>query len=131
VKTGATVGILGNGIDIVDVERIDRMIIRQKDRFLQRVFTQEEIEFCKRKGRPAVHFAARFAAKEAVAKALGTGFSKGVRMRDIEVVPAADGPPKVILHGKVSKLYDALGGERIFLSLSHTKEQAVAHVVIA
>lgn len=123
--------ILGNGIDIVDVERIERMITRQKDRFLQRVFTQEEIDFCKKKARPAVHFAARFAAKEAVAKALGTGFSKGIRMRDIEVVRAEDGAPKVNLHGKASKLYDALGGKSIFLSLSHTGEQAIAHVIIA
>jgi holo-[acyl-carrier protein] synthase len=123
--------ILGVGIDLVEVERIERLIDRQKEKFLQRVYTPDEIDFCMKKARPAVHLAARFAAKEAAAKALGTGFSKGVRMRDIEVVSSASGPPQVRLHGAAAKLYDALGGKKILLSLSHTAEQAVANAIIS
>lgn len=123
--------VLGNGIDIVEVGRIERMIARQGEKFLKRVFTQDEIDFCSKKARPAIHFAARFAAKEAVAKALGTGFSKGVRMRDIEVAAVSAGPPQVKLHGAAAKLYDALGGEKILLSLSHTAEQALAQAIIS
>ncbi|RJP26736.1 MAG: holo-[acyl-carrier-protein] synthase [Candidatus Abyssobacteria bacterium SURF_5] len=123
--------VLGNGIDIIEIERIERAIARQKEKFLERVYTQEEIDFCMKKARPAMHFAARFAAKEAVAKALGTGLSRGVRMRDIEVAPAAAGPPKVRLYGGAAKIYDALGGKKILLSLSHSREQAIAHAIIS
>jgi holo-[acyl-carrier protein] synthase len=122
--------ILGNGIDIVEVERIERLISRQKEKFLERVYTQDEVDYCMKKAQPAIHFACRFAAKEAVAKALGTGFSKGVRMRDIEVV-STGGSPQVKLHGAAARLYDALGGKKIFLSLAHTAEQAIAQVIIS
>jgi holo-[acyl-carrier protein] synthase len=123
--------VVGNGIDLVEVERIEKLVSRQKEKFLQRVYTPEEVDFCMKKARPAIHFAARFAAKEAVAKALGTGFSKGIRMRDIEVVSTAAGPPQVRLSGAAAKLYDALGGKKVLLSLSHTAEQAIAHAIIS
>jgi holo-[acyl-carrier protein] synthase len=122
--------LIGTGIDIVEVERIERMLERQGDRFLTRVFTRAEVERCTKKARPAMHLAARFAAKEAVAKALGTGFSKGVRMRDIEVV-SNDGPPRIQLYGAAARRYDALKASRILLSLTHTREYALAHVDIA
>lgn len=115
---------------MVEVERVERMLDRQGERFLARVFTRAEVEHCMEKARPALHLAARFAAKEAVAKALGTGFSKGVRMRDIEVV-SSDGQPRIRLYGAAAKRYDALKGSRILLSLTHTREHALAHVDIA
>lgn len=122
--------LIGTGIDIVEVARIERMLSRQKRKFLDRVFTKAEAEYCMKKAQPAIHLAARFAAKEAVGKALGTGFSKGVRMRDIEVVAGDKGSPRVKLHGAAARRYDALGGAKILLSLSHTSEHAVAHADI-
>lgn len=122
--------LLGTGVDIVEVERIERLLDRQGKKFLDRVFTRGEAKYCKGKARPAVHLAARFAAKEAVAKALGTGFSSGVRMRDIEIVASDKGPPRAKLHGGAAKRYDALGAEGILISLSHTREHAVAHADI-
>ena len=123
--------LIGTGIDIVEVERIERMLARQKQKFLDRVFTKDEAEYCMKKAQPAVHLAARFAAKEAVAKALGTGFSKGVRMRDIEVVAGDKGPPCVRLHGAAARKYDSLGATSILLSLSHTSQHALAHADIS
>ncbi len=122
--------IVGTGIDIVEVERIERLLARQGSRFLKRAFTEAEAEYCLNKHRPAVHLAARFAAKEAVAKALGTGFGKGVRMRDIEVVAADGVPPGVKLHGAALKRLGGLGASTILLSLSHTRQYAAAHVDI-
>ncbi len=122
--------LIGTGIDIVEVARIERLLSRQKRKFLDRVFTKAEAEYCMKKAQPAMHLAARFAAKEAVAKALGTGFSKGVRMRDIEVVAGDNGPPRVKLHGAAAKRYDALGAANVLLSLSHTSEHALAHADI-
>ena len=123
--------LLGTGIDIVEVGRIERLFERQGKKFLDRVYTRAEAKYCMAKGKPAIHLAARFAAKEAVAKALGTGFARGVRMRDIEVV-AADkkGPPRIKLHGAALKRLESLGAESVLISLSHTKEYAVAHADI-
>ncbi|RJP65274.1 MAG: holo-[acyl-carrier-protein] synthase [Candidatus Abyssobacteria bacterium SURF_17] len=122
--------LIGTGIDIVEVERIKRLLEKQKQRFLDRVFTKAEVEYCMSKAQPAVHLAARFAAKEAISKALGTGFTKGVRMRDIEVVTAEEGAPSITLHGAAARRYDSLGGTRILLSLSHTQTFALAHADI-
>lgn len=122
--------LIGTGIDIVEVERIERMLARQGEKFLNRVYTEAEVKYSMNRVYPAVHLAARFAAKEAVAKALGTGFSRGVRMRDIEVVADDKGPPRAKLHGAAAKKYDALGAAGILLSLSHTSAHAIAHVDI-
>ena len=122
--------LIGTGIDIEEVGRVERLLERQGKRFLDRVFAEAEIEYCTSKARPAEHLAARIAAKEAVAKALGTGFARGVRMRDIEVVSADNGPPKVKLHGGAAKRLDSLGAETVLLSLSHTRDYAVAHADI-
>jgi holo-[acyl-carrier protein] synthase len=119
--------LIGTGIDIVEVERIERLLDRGKKKLLDRVFTRGEVAYCMKKARPAVHLAARFAAKEAVAKALGTGFSRGVRMRDIEVVTDG-GPPRILLHGAAARKCESLGATSILLSLSHTREHALAHV---
>ncbi len=123
--------IIGTGIDLVEVERIERLLDRQQEKFLKRVFTDAEVDYCMKKARPAMHLAARFAAKEAVAKALGTGFTKGIRMRDIEVVAGGEGAPHVRLHGAASKRYCALNGSEILLSISHTREHALAHAIIS
>ena len=122
--------LIGTGIDIVEVGRIERMLERRGKNFLDRVFTKAEANHCMVRGKPAIHLAARFAAKEAVAKALGTGFARGVRMRDIEVVAADKGPPSIKLHGGASKRLESLGAESVLISLSHTKEYAVAHADI-
>ena len=123
--------LIGIGIDIVEVERIERLLARQGDKFLKRVFTKAEVEYCMKKAQPAVHLAARFAAKEAAVKALGTGFAKGVRMRDIEVVVADNGQPRIKLHGAAAKKYDALRATSILLSLSHTSEYAAAQAAVS
>ena len=122
--------LIGTGIDIEEVERIDRLLQRSGKKFLERVFSKKEAEYCMRKARPAEHLAARYAAKEAVAKALGTGFSRGVRLRDIEIIAVDKGPPQVKLHGGAAKRLAALGAEKVLISLSHTKEYATAHADI-
>jgi holo-[acyl-carrier protein] synthase len=122
--------LIGTGIDIVDVARIERLLERQGKKFLDRVFTKTEAKYCMARGKPAIHLAARFAAKEAVAKALGTGFARGVRMRDIETLAADKGPPRIKLHGGASKRLESLGAETVLISLSHTREYAVAHADI-
>jgi len=123
--------LIGTGIDIEEVGRVERLLERQGKRFLDRVFSKAEVEYCMSKARPAEHLTARLAAKEAVAKALGTGFARGVRMRDIEVVAADKGPPKVKLHGGPAKRLDSLGAETVLISLSHTRDYAVAHADIS
>ncbi|MBI5117388.1 holo-ACP synthase [Candidatus Poribacteria bacterium] len=122
--------LIGTGIDIVEVERIEKMLSRRKEKFLGRVFTTAETDYCMKKARPAVHLAARFAAKEAVAKALGTGFTKGIQMQDIEIVAADNAPPSVKLHGTAARRYETIGASGILLSLSHTGQYALAHADI-
>jgi holo-[acyl-carrier protein] synthase len=122
--------LIGTGIDIVEIKQIERLLNRQREKFLERVFTEGEREYCTKKARPAIHLAARFAAKEAVAKALGTGFSQGIQMRDIEVVSSGSEQPHIHLHGAAAQRYNALHCTRILLSLSHTREYAVAHADI-
>ncbi len=122
--------LIGTGIDIIEVGRIERLLERQGKKFLDRVYTKAEAKYCMAKGKPAIHLAARFAAKEAVAKALGTGFARGVRMCDIEVLTADKGAPRIKLHGGASKRLESLGAKSVLISLSHTKEYAVAHVDI-
>jgi holo-[acyl-carrier protein] synthase len=118
------------GTDAIEIERIRRAIdhVQWGERFRRRVFTPGEIAYCVRRARYAESFAARFAAKEAVMKALGTGYAKGVRWCDIEVV-RTDGRPIVVLHGEARAHADAIGVTRWHLSLTHTAGQALAHVV--
>ncbi len=118
--------LIGTGIDIVEVERVEKLLASQKAKFLDRVFTKAERDYCMKKARPGMHLAARFAAKEAVAKALGTGFAKGIRMRDIEVTATDNAPPSVKLHGAAARRYQALEATGILLSLSHTDTHALA-----
>ena len=122
--------ILGLGIDVIEVERIARSLGRFEGRFEKRVFTPAERAYCRaRKGRAAESFAIRFAAKEAVAKALGTGIRRGVDFADIEVGPDALGRPSVVLHGGALREAKKRGVARFHLSLTHEGALAVAFAV--
>ena len=122
--------IVGTGIDIAEVPRIGQAIERFGERFLQRIFTAGEIRYCDSKANRAERYAARFAAKEAAMKALGTGWNHGVRWRDCEVVRAPGGRPTMTFHGKAGEFANRLGVRNIALSLSHTTEQAIAQLIL-
>ena len=121
--------IVGMGIDVAEVERIRAVIESQKERFLHRVYTDKEIAYCEQFKNKFERYAARFAAKEAAMKALGTGWSRGVRWRDVEVVRERGGRPGLSLKGEAKKIADALGVKHIALSITHTADQAIAHVI--
>ena len=122
--------IVGTGIDIAEVERIEQTIARFGGRFKERVFTADEIRYCESKTNKAERYAARFAAKEAGMKAIGTGWSRGVRWQDIEVRRLPGGRPTVVFRGKAGEFFAKLGGVRAHLSITHTKESAMAYVII-
>lgn len=123
---------LGLGIDLVEVARIRDLLARHGDRFKARTFTAGEIAYCEGCAEPAMHFAARFAAKEAAAKALGTGlWAEGVDWRDFEVVREASGKPGLVLHGAAHDHAQRQGVTRALLSLTHTRELAQAQVILA
>jgi holo-[acyl-carrier protein] synthase len=122
--------IVGTGIDIAEVSRIAQALARYGDRFIHRVFTEGEIRYCDSKANRVERYAARFAAKEAGMKALGTGWSHGVRWRDIEVSRQPGGRPTITFHGKAAEFAARLGAVHVALSLSHTAEQAIAQVIL-
>jgi len=122
--------IVGTGIDIAEVPRIAESIERFGERFLRRVFTEGEIRYCDSKANRIERYAARFAAKEAAMKALGTGWNRGVRWRDIEVVRQPGGRPTITFRGKAEEFAAQLGAKNVALSLSHTPEQAIASVIL-
>lgn len=122
--------IVGSGIDIAEVPRIADSIRRFGDRFLRRVFTEGEIRYCENKANRVERFAARFAAKEAAMKAIGTGWNHGVSWRDIEVCRMPGGRPTVTFHGKAAEFAAKLGTKHIALSLTHTQQFAMAQVIL-
>jgi len=122
--------IVGTGIDIAEVPRIRQSIERFGDRFLQRIYTAGEIRYCDSKANRVERYAARFAAKEAAMKALGTGWSRGVRWRDCEVTRLPGGRPAISFHGKAGEIAAKLGVKNSALSISHTAEQAIAQVIL-
>ena len=122
--------IYGIGTDIVEVSRVQEVLDRWGDRFIDRVFTEAEAAYCGQKARPASRFALRFAAKEAFAKALGTGFRGGLSFREIEVVRDQKGAPALRLHGKSLSASHECGLTRTHLSLSDDGDYAVAFVVL-
>ena len=122
--------IVGTGIDIAEVGRIRQSIERFGDRFLHRVFTAAEIQYCDSKANRIERYAARFAAKEAAMKALGTGWNYGVRWRDVEVSRKPGQRPTIFFHGKAAEFAKKLGATNVALSLSHTAEQAIAQVIL-
>jgi len=120
--------IVGTGIDIAEVPRIAASIDRFGDRFLRRVFTEGEIAYCESKANRVERYAARFAAKEAAMKALGTGWNHGVTFRDCEVCRAAGGRPTLKFYGRAAEFAAKLGAVHVALSLSHTPQYAIAQV---
>jgi holo-[acyl-carrier protein] synthase len=120
--------VIALGIDLVEVPRVRAMLERHAGRFKQRVFTEGEIAYCESCAKPEIHFAARFAAKEAVAKAFGTGFAEGVVWTEIEVMRAQNGSPAIVLHGGALAKAAERGIRAWRLSLSHTDQMAVASV---
>jgi holo-[acyl-carrier protein] synthase len=122
--------IVGIGVDLVKIDRIHRMVQRWGDRFVQRVFTREEAEICFRRASPASALALRFAAKEALSKALGLGMRKGIRWRDIEVFNHPSGRPDLKLSGISLQVSEGKGITGIHLSLSDEGDYGVAMVVL-
>ncbi|HZQ69385.1 MAG TPA: holo-[acyl-carrier-protein] synthase [Terriglobales bacterium] len=122
--------IVGTGVDIAEVPRIAQSIERFGERFIRRIFTEGEIRYCDSKANRVERYAARFAAKEAAMKALGTGWNHGVRWRDIEVVRKPGGRPTIVFHGVAAEFAARLRTTNIALSLTHTKDQAFAQVIL-
>ena len=122
--------ILGTGVDLAEVPRIRASIERYGIRFIQRIYTPGEIAYVERKANRFERYAARFAAKEAGMKAIGTGWSGGVLWRDFEVANLPSGRPTLRLHGAALRVAEQLGVRRIALSLTHTAELAMAHVIL-
>ena len=121
---------VGLGVDIVEIERMRRILDRTPS-FAHKVFTDAEQDYCNRKGNPATHYAARFAAKEAVCKALGTGIlASGIGMRDVEVVRDSHGKPAIALHGAAAHIAEEQGVVDVPLSITYTHSVAVANVAI-
>jgi holo-[acyl-carrier protein] synthase len=122
--------VLGLGTDLIEIERIQVSMDRFGERFLERVFTAGEIAYCMRKRQPAESFAARFAAKEAGAKALGTGISRGVSWKEIEVRREMGQRPTLHFSGRAGELAKAMGVRRVQLTLSHSRSLAIAVAVV-
>ena len=121
--------IVGMGIDMAEVPRIQAVIESQRERFLRRVFTPEEVAYCEQFKNKYERYAGRFAVKEAAMKALGTGWSRGVRWVDLEVVRVRGGKPTLLLKGEALKIAAAMGVKNIAVSITHTEAQAIAQVI--
>ncbi|MEX2117651.1 MAG: holo-ACP synthase [Bacteroidota bacterium] len=119
--------IRGIGVDVVDVERMKKTLQEQGEPFVSKVFTETEIAYCRSRKSPHEHFAARFAAKEAVSKAMQKGWSGEFRWKDIEVMNEPSGAPKIVLYGELARL---LRDTKVHLSLSHTEKTVVAFSII-
>lgn len=122
--------IIGIGTDIVSIPRIEKAVERFGERFINKVFTDKEAIVCRMKKDQASHLAARFAAKEAVLKALGTGISNGIGFKDVEVARVQGKRPEIILHGIGKKVAESLGVKDIHISISHEADIALAFAVI-
>ncbi len=121
--------IKGIGIDSIELERIARVYERYPERFLNKVYTDSEREYFRRWADPVPRIAGRFAVKEACMKALGTGWSNGVRWRDIEVLRRPGGKPEVRLHGVAARILAALGATEIHCTITHSRDHALAVVI--
>ncbi|SEB59905.1 holo-ACP synthase [Terriglobus roseus] len=122
--------IVGTGTDLTEIDRIASSVERFGERFLQRIYTPGELRYCMRKRNSAESLAARFAAKEAGAKALGTGIAKGVSWLEIEVTHLPGGRPTLLLHGRAAERALSMGVTALHLSLSHSREMAIATVIL-
>ncbi len=122
--------IVGTGVDLAEVPRIRASVERFGERFVQRIFTPREIAYVERKANKYERYAARFAAKEAGMKAIGTGWRHGVRWQDFEVANLPTGKPTLRLHGKAAEVAERMRVRTINLSLTHTAELGMAHVIL-
>ena len=122
--------IVGLGADVVEIRRIRQALKHQGERFIRRIFTAAEQEFCEARRDPAPHYAVRFAAKEALLKALGTGWAKGLSWQDVEVVRREQDAPILVLSHAAEKQSRELGTRSIHLSLSHSDDSALAVVIL-
>ena len=122
--------IIGTGVDLVEIDRFRKVIERLKNRFILRVFTANEQQFCNEHRDPVPHFAVRFAAKEALFKALGTGWAKGVTWLDVEVRRERQDAPTMVLRGEAQRLSSSMGASKVHLSLSHSDQWAIATVIL-
>jgi holo-[acyl-carrier protein] synthase len=122
--------IIGSGLDATEIERVAATIERYGERFIRRIFTDGEIACCRARRDSVSSFAARFAAKEAAMKALGTGHSRGVLWRTIEVVRSRGGPPRLVFHAGAATRFAAMGATGSLLTLTHSRELAIAHVLL-
>jgi len=122
--------IVGTGVDLAEVERIRASIERFSARFIDRIYTSGEIAYVERKANRFERYAARFAAKEAGMKAIGTGWKQGVTWRDFEVANLPSGKPTLRLHGVAAEIASKLGVRNISLSITHTAELGMAHVIL-
>ncbi len=122
--------IVGTGVDLAEVPRIEASIARFGRRFIERIFTPREIAYVERKANRGERYAARFAAKEAGMKAIGTGWRRGVRWHDFEVANLPSGKPTLRLDGVAAEVARGLGVRNISLSLTHTREYGMAHVIL-
>lgn len=121
--------IFGIGVDIVETERIRQSIQRNGPSFLERIFTKAERDYCDKMKKYEIHYAARFAAKEAVAKSFGTGFGKDFAWSDAEVVRKESGEPQIVLHGEGKRFAKENGIVRVMITLSHSDHYAVANAI--
>jgi len=121
--------IVAIGIDLVEIARIEEIFLRRGERFRVRVFTEGEIDYCERRAARFASYAARFAAKEAAMKALGTGWAEGVAWKDIEVFTAPSGAPTLQLHRRALEELEALGASKTHISLTHSTTLAIAQVI--
>lgn len=122
--------IVGTGVDLAEISRIEESVSRFGDRFLGRIYTERERAYCMRKRNFAESLAARFAAKEAGAKALGTGIARGVTWQEIEVAHLPGGRPTILFHGRAAERARRMGVTDVHLSISHGRDLAIAQVVL-
>ncbi|HIE64288.1 MAG: holo-ACP synthase [Nitrospira sp.] len=122
--------IVGIGIDLVKISRLEEITQRWGDRFLNRVFTPSERDYCLQHKRPHIHFSARFAVKEAALKALGTGLREGIRWKDVETVNDPNGKPELRMYGKTRRLAEAQKVSKVFTSMTHDHDYAIAQVIL-
>jgi holo-[acyl-carrier protein] synthase len=121
--------IIGLGIDATDIPRIRATMDRYGERFIRRIFTENEIAYCMRRRDPAIHFAGRFAAKEAAMKALGTGHTQQVLWKDVEVIRRG-GPPQLHFHGGAARRFAKLNAQSSLLTITHSDALALAQVLL-
>ncbi len=119
----------GTGLDIIEISRIKHSMQKYSGKFEERVFTSKEIDYCRSKADPSKHFAARFAAKEAVLKSLGTGMAQGITWKDMEILNRESGQPVLNLTGRGRHIFDALNLKDIHISITHDKSYALAQAI--